>query len=524
VNRSQALARQRAGGGAKRGQVSDFVDVPAPVGGLNARDSIAAMKPTDAVVLDNYVPMQSNIVLRGGTKPFVTGIVGTVESLLPYRDGTGNRMFAAAGGRIYDVTTAGAAGSPAVLGLTNSRFQWVNFGTPGGHFLLAVNGADPMRRFNGTTWGDATGDPGVTGFDTSLAIGINVYGERVWLVEMASFRVWYLPLQSIGGAAVAIDMSSLFRLGGSLASMITWTVAGTTETTQYAVFLSTEGEFVLFTGDDPSNPDTWARAGTGRIAKPVGTRCWTRYGTDVILICADGFVSLSEALQLDRKSNVTAISNKIVGAAGDAVQSYGGNFGWQPCLYPSGSKLIVNVPMSNGQSIQYVMNTNTGAWCRYVGINASCWETTANALFYGGPGGVFQAEVGQDDCGAAITGLIVPAFNYFGSRAYNKRFSQVRVICEAPGSFLVTIDMLTNFDQLSQASTPSLISHGQAAEWNTSPWNVSAWGTGPRKGYAWEWCGGLGFAGAARIQSQTKGLAVSIDAIGYCFEKGDGVY
>jgi hypothetical protein len=118
-------------------------------------------------------------------------------------------------------------GAAAVSALTNSRFQYVNFGTPGGQFLLAVNGADAMRRYDGSAWTDATAAPAVTGFNTTLAISINTWGQRIWMVEKNSFRVWYLPLQSIGGAATALDLSSLFRLGGSLAGMLTWTVPST---------------------------------------------------------------------------------------------------------------------------------------------------------------------------------------------------------------------------------------------------------------------------------------------------------
>jgi hypothetical protein len=147
--------------------------------------------------------------------------------LLPYRSGTSNKLFGVAGGKNLRCTNQGAVGAAAVSALTNSRFQYVNFGTPGGQFLLAVNGADAMRRYDGSAWTDATAAPAVTGFNTTLAISINAWGQRIWMVEKNSFRVWYLPLQSIGGAATSLDLSSLFRLGGSLAGMLTWTVAST---------------------------------------------------------------------------------------------------------------------------------------------------------------------------------------------------------------------------------------------------------------------------------------------------------
>lgn len=596
-----ALMRQRMGqgSGAKRGSVATVTSVPAPVGGLNARDSLAEMPATDALVLDNYVPGTTNVTLRLGSAPWATGITGRVNSLLEYRFATTNKMFAAAGVNIYDATASGPVGAPVVTGLTGDHWQSINFGTPGGHFLVAVNGADKGKLFDGTTWrslegigpaissitfssttatvttaaahGLTTGDtisvtgavpapynvanvpvtvtspttftyvmgstpasnattvgsytrnPAVTGFDTSRAVALNAYGSRVWFVEVGGFNVWYLPLLSVGGAASQLDLSSLFSLGGQLAGMITWTVASSEDTEQFAVFVSSEGEIVMFQGDDPTNAATWARVGTARIGRPIGRRFWERVGTDVVLITADGFVPLSEALQQDRKTNSDAVSNKIVNLANTAVASYGSSYGWQPILFPTGNKLIINAPQNNGISVQFVMNTVTNSWCRYTGLNAACWSSTQDSLFFGTDGAVWQAEVGNDDNGNAILGVIVPAFNYFSSKPLNKRFTQVRVIVEAPAAFSATINLLTNFNQQSQASTPSLITGNTGAPWNTSPWNTTPWGSSSRVGYAWQWVGGIGFCATAQISSNTKGMAIAIDEISYAYEVG-GIY
>ena len=49
-----------------QGTTARVASIPAPVGGWNARDSLANMAPTDAVVLENMFPNVSNVVLRGG--------------------------------------------------------------------------------------------------------------------------------------------------------------------------------------------------------------------------------------------------------------------------------------------------------------------------------------------------------------------------------------------------------------------------------------------------------------------------
>ncbi|MEC9266711.1 MAG: hypothetical protein VX464_11680 [Pseudomonadota bacterium] len=40
--------------------------IPAPIGGWNARDAIDLMQPTDAIVLDNWYPDETEVALRRG--------------------------------------------------------------------------------------------------------------------------------------------------------------------------------------------------------------------------------------------------------------------------------------------------------------------------------------------------------------------------------------------------------------------------------------------------------------------------
>ena len=88
--------------------------IPAPIGGWNARDSLANMKPTDAVSLTNYFPTATNVVLRGGYQKHATGFPGQVETLMPYNGATSQKLFAISNGGIYEATTAGSIGAAAV--------------------------------------------------------------------------------------------------------------------------------------------------------------------------------------------------------------------------------------------------------------------------------------------------------------------------------------------------------------------------------------------------------------------------
>ena len=116
------LKRRRA----RRPRASTMtVTVPAPVGGLNTRDSLNLMPPTDAVRLDNWNPGISALSVREGFQPLVSGIAaGPVETLAAFQAGTVHKLVAAAAGGLYEISAA-----PALLasGFADDRWQSVNF-------------------------------------------------------------------------------------------------------------------------------------------------------------------------------------------------------------------------------------------------------------------------------------------------------------------------------------------------------------------------------------------------------------
>jgi len=122
-----------------------------PIGGWNARDSLAEMQPLDAVQLVNFFPTPTDVTLRKGYSQASTGITGNVETLMNYAgfDGT-NTLFAIANGVIYNASTSVA--TSVFTGLANSRFQHCMISTDGGNFIIAVNGQDSAMVYDGTNW------------------------------------------------------------------------------------------------------------------------------------------------------------------------------------------------------------------------------------------------------------------------------------------------------------------------------------------------------------------------------------
>ena len=193
-----------------------------PTGGWDTRNSLADMPKENAVVMDNWFPGTEKVELRRGSASHATGMTGSVETLLEYNGVDGSQeLFAANNGSIYDVTTAGAIGAAVASGFSNNRFQQVQIGTSGGQFLLAMNGADTPKTYNGSTWADA----GMTGPTIANLIWCNLHQRRLWFGEKDSLSAWYLAVNSITGAATEFPMAGIASKGGYIMAMATWTRA-----------------------------------------------------------------------------------------------------------------------------------------------------------------------------------------------------------------------------------------------------------------------------------------------------------
>lgn len=794
----------------------------APVGGLNARDALAAMPPTDAVTLDNFFPGTTSVNLRSGSQKWSTGYPVAVESLMAYNNGASSKLFAAAGANIYDATASGAVGAPVVTGKTNARWQHVNISTPGGKFLIVVNGADQMLHYNGTAWVEvsivtphsissisysggtatattsephglsvgtvvsitgatpniyngayvisavtpttfsyvmgqyaiasitfvgttatlttiyphglstgnnvtvsgaapsqynttanitvtgattftytmggtpatnatavgqyvvnqttasitrvgttatltsgtphnlATGDfilvagatpaayngtyqvtvtgattltylmasdpgasaaptgtftkvpgsnasptgaytivlrtvsitflgatatlttatphnlvtnnqvvvsganpneyngtfvitvtspttftytmssapatiatvngivtvsPVLTGINPRLLITVTLYANRLFFVEKDTLRAWYLPPNAISGTALLFDLGQLMTLGGTLQTICAWTVDNADGVQEYLCFISTEGEVLMYFGTDPGNAANWSRAGHFYVGRPVGRRCIARWGSDMVIITTDGFVPLSKALLTDRTQLTTAISDKISNLVSFDTGAYFSNFGWQAIFYPSGDKMLVNVPqITNTAQYQYVMNTITGAWCRFVGWKANVFETMGNDLYFGsnviaGSAYVSKADTGFSDDGAYISGEAKTAFQYFGSPGREKHVTMVKPVFNLTGRMTVTLGIDMDFTDSYPAAQPTFSGSGGTL-WNTALWNTFPWSPGTNTKTDWQGLTGIGDAGALHMRIVNNMSSTSWQAVTYVFRLG----
>lgn len=423
--------------------------------------------------------------------------------------------------------TAAIVGTLEVTGLTNARWQYVNNTTAGGNYIQAVNGADKMRVYDGTAWHkDGDGSPyDVTGVDSSTCINIALSHNRVWLTQIGNLKAWYGPTGAIGGAFNALDLSSFADRGGYLMGVCDWTMDAGYGMDDMTVFVTSEGQVLVYKGSDPSSATTWALIGVYWIGSPIGRRFYLKLAGDILLITQDGVVSMAAALQSSRVNPKAAISNKIQNAISSAISLYGSNFGWQLVQYPAENMLILNVPFQEGQSQQqYVMSTikrgnGDWAWCNFTGWQSNCWELWQDNVYFGGAGFVALAWDGYSDNGSNIPTNGLQAFNNFGDDRVQKRFTMMRPILQSNGSPSILAQMNVDFD-LSTTAAPLSFTPTSYAVWDTGVWDTSLWGGDLVVLKDWQGCTGTGYWAGPHLTTATMGIDTYWINTTVVFEKG----
>jgi hypothetical protein len=474
----------------------------------------------DAVTLTNWWPGTNSVVLRYGYTKHATGITGQVESVIAYSGVTANKLFAAAGTNIYDVTAGGAVGSAVVSSLTNARWQYINMRTSSS-YLMMVNGADKLRFYDGTNWAK-DGDGGgydITGVDTADCSNITLFKNRVWLIEDGSLKSWYLPINSIGGAAVALDMSSLVQMGGYLVAAMTWTLDAGYGMDDYLVFITSNGETLVWRLTDPTTPTGISLIGIYQLGAPIGKRCWVKYGGDLLVITQDGVVPMSGALQSSRLDPRVSISNKIQYAMSQAISAHSTNFGWDMLYFPKENQLILNVPISEGsQQQQYVMNNITKSWCNFTGWDANCWALFQDDPYFGGNGFVGLAWNGYQDDTSDITSFGLQSFQTYG-QANQKQCQMIRYHLFTNGFPAVYGNVNVDYN-LADSSASLNFTPVNFATWDNALWGTAVWGDTLVPSADWQGVTEIGYSFAPILKTASQGVQIQWVAADLVFTDG----
>lgn len=509
-----------------KGEISSSRTLLAPIKGWNARDPEGQMAPGFALYLDNWFPTPTDVELRKGALDHVTGLgTAPVKSLAAYNprgSSSPKQLFACTDSGVYDASIAGVFGA-AVGTLTNGAAYSVNYGTTGGSYLFIVNGQDSMLQYDGTTWTTVASfaiNGGGT-LNTSDISHINVFKRSLFFCKKNTMEFYYLPIDSIAGMVNRFPLGALAGKGGQLNSMGTWTIDGGQGVDDYAVWSTTEGQLIVYRGTDPSNATTWSLQGVYDLGTPLGRKCFMKYAGDLIYISRDGAFPLSKALQSTTTQFTVAVTDLISSAFSLAANSYGTNYGWCGVVSFTNQVMIFNVPTTEfSLSMQFAMNTKTGAWCRLTDWNAYCWEVVDNQLYMGMTGKVAKAWTGLNDFGNAINCYAKSSFDYLGTRARKKKINLARPNLKISGSVAVNVAIDVDY-AAGLAFGPAVFNPATGSLWDVSLWDTAIWSDTGGTRLDWVTVATYeGYCAAVRLRVASKDATVGWSATDLAFETG----
>lgn len=476
-----------------------------PVKGWVSNTNLSANLKDAALVLDNWFPTRTGIRLRGGSQEYFDGGDGDpIISLWTYLVSGNSELFASDGATIWDISSTPSA---VVTGLSGGYISTQQMETGGGNYQYIVNGTDSPRLYDGSSFTTITGVsvPAITGVTTSTLSHVWAYKNRLYFVEGGTMVAWYLPVDSVGGAAQDHTLRGVFQKGGALLYGATWSTDAGDGIDDYCVFVSDKGEVAVYAGDDPS-ASNWALVGRYELGGiPLGKNGTMRAGGDLVIATADGFVPLSAVLQKDPTAlSLAAVSYPIEpdwrSEANDRI-----TLPWEVEKWPEKNMAIVTNPVVDDTTAAqcFVVNLETGAWARYTGWDARSLALHNSTIYFGtSDGRVMIAESEANDDGEIYVSQVAWHFADMGAAGQFKTAMQARATFRAAKPFIPKLSCSVDYAQ-NFPSAPSSVDEFSVDEWDSGLWDEAIWdGSASATTTTSRWVSitGAGFTHAPQVQ------------------------
>ena len=484
---------------------------PAPRKGWVVSQNYAMQEPETALVLENWFPTTTGARVRRGRIKRATLQAGVpVRSMWEYVAPAGRKRFAADATRIYDITTVADPLTPVsatVTGRTAGYYADVQMVTVAGVFQYVLNGVDKPLLYDGATFTaiDGVSTPAITGVTTTTLSHGWVYANRLFFVQKGTQTAWFLPVDSLGGAASDVSLAGVFNDGSELLFGATWSLDGGDGLNQKCVFISSTGEVAIYAGIDPTDPNNWRLDGVYNIARPLGMKAIMQAGGDLLIATDDGLIALSEAVRKDPAAlTLSAVSRPIEPEwRKEAVAR--GTLPFEIIKWPSNAMMVVSLPpaFAGQQDACFVCNLQTGAWAKFTNWQTRCMAMFSERGFYGANDGcVYEMEFGGSDDGMPYTANYVGAFDHLDTPGRTKTVTMARAIFRAASPVIPKISCSKNYAE-TLPSPPSSPADFTTSEWDSGEWDDATWdGAATSLAFTSPWVGiGVtGYAIAPQVQ------------------------
>ena len=499
-----------------------MTNFPAPVRGWVETESLAMDRPGTARSLENWFPLQTGVRVRGGSRKAATIGSSAVLSLFSYETALASKLFAASASAIYDVSALDPDTPPAasVSGQTGGYYSTTQFGTVGGDYLYAVNGADEAQLYDGTTWSAVNGVSAIaiTGVSTDALSFVWAHRNRLWFVEGGTANAWYLPVDQVGGAAQSVSLAGIFQDGGELYFGGTWSIDAGDGADDRIAFFSTKGQVAIYQGGNPADVNDWALVGVYDITRPLGPNATFKAGGDLVVATEEGAVPLSQVVNKDPAALSLAAVSKNIEQSWQSLASSSSQ-PWDMMKWARKNMALVAIPDAENEC--FVVNVETGAWSRFTGWDTLCLGQLNGLAFFGtSDGRIMEAESGGTDDG----GIFVARCSWWpadmGRPGAYKSFEEARAALMTSNLVKVRLSATTDYRDSFPPAPDATTGLTDGFLWGTGLWGSGIWAGATSIAdrsvvvTGWQSLGKSGFKVAPQVQITSDGdFALDVELV-----------
>jgi hypothetical protein len=343
--------------------------------------------------------------------------------------------------------------------------------------------------------------------------------NRLWFADESNLAVWYLPLQQKDGPLEVIPLNSIFKRGGTIKAIATWTVDGGTGLDDSIVIFTTNGESAIYSGVDPDTD--LGLVGVYRSDPPMSKHSLINYGGELYVMLPTGVTPMTSMIKAG-KEGLESVDRSVVQEFLQHSVAHREQTGWMLFLNPSSGRLFCNLPTGAGRYNQMIRHMPKAVWSKFEDIPAKCWGWIEPYVYFGDDeGNIYEMHpIHRNDDGRPIRVDVQMAWNQYKTPAL-KQFKMLLPYIVTDGNPKPYVDVKVDYDSTPVANQPEISESAEtAASWDTATWDTSDWQAGTRNWANWTGVGALGRVGAVRLSAQVSNCTFAVTGFDVLFEEG----
>ena len=411
-------------------------------------------------------------------------------------------------------------------GFTSNAWSWTAFANLGEQdYTVMCNGSDGVWSWDGSNTPAGmvkeaiTAPADATWVDPDKLAIVIAHQNYLFFADEQNLCVYYLPVQQKTGELSVLPLNALFRRGGFIRAISTWTIDGGAGMDDLIAIFSSNGETAIFKGTDPDSD--YSLVGVFRFDSPLGKGCVTQYGGELYVLISSGMVPMSTMMRAQTEQ-IGPYDRSVSSAVYDLTNRYRDIPGWSLMLDSTSNRIICNMPMgADNKYRQIVRDMIDPSWTMWEDLPSRCWIWHDNKSYFGDDSGnvwIFDKTMFNDG-GKPINCDVQWAWSDYGTPAF-KQFKMLRPYILTDGLPAPYVDMRADYDITPPANQPDIATVRTGAKWNATKWDVSAWAPGPITVAFWSGVSASGRVAAPRMSVAITNCSFAISGIDIIYETG----